>query len=231
MISSLVDLVKYFHHRGHRGAQGLLAPILTIHHALDSVPEMEDVEVDQQAHTHSAEAQVRQELSLMNWMDCLGGFYLHHYPVLHDQVDAVAYFDFLALVHHGQSHLRRDVKTSASEFVCEAGLVSTFEKAGAEKRVDSYRGADDTAGDFIDAKWTRPRCGAHIHCISHSPVFLCDLRGESVFEFQIGNCLTTGEHRESTTLSTTTPPVDLRGSASPIRAAILSSSHRAASEP
>ena len=168
MISSLVDLVKYFKHRGHRVAQVLLAPILTIHHALDSVPEMEDIEVDQQPYWQSAETKVRQQLSLMNGMDCLGRFF-HHYPVLHDQVDAVAYFDFLALVHHGQSHLRRDVKTSASEFVCEAGLVSTFEKAGAEKRVDFYRGADDTAGDFIDAKWTRPRCGAHIHCISHFP--------------------------------------------------------------
>jgi len=35
---------------------------MAVHHAADTIPQMEDIEIDQQAHSHSAEAQVREQL-------------------------------------------------------------------------------------------------------------------------------------------------------------------------
>jgi len=40
------------------GDPGLLHPTIAVHHAADSILQMDDIEIDQQAHSHSAEAQV-----------------------------------------------------------------------------------------------------------------------------------------------------------------------------
>ena len=54
-----------------QGTQGLLRPIVANHHASDSIPQTEDIEIDQQAHSHSAEAQVGKQLCFVNRMDRL----------------------------------------------------------------------------------------------------------------------------------------------------------------
>jgi hypothetical protein len=54
---------------------------MTVHHAADTIPQMEDIEIDQQAHSHSAEAQVREQLCFVNRMDRLSRLHLHDYPM------------------------------------------------------------------------------------------------------------------------------------------------------
>jgi hypothetical protein len=121
MINYLVDLVKYFHHRGHRGAQGLLHPAVAIDHALYSVAEMENIEVDQQAHTNPAEAQIREQLGFVDRMDGLGRFHLDYDATFDNQIDAIPRFKFAAFIDQRQGYFSCYVKSVIPEIVREAG--------------------------------------------------------------------------------------------------------------
>lgn len=52
-----------------------LVPIKTIDHALDAVAEVSDVKVDQQADMPAAEAQVGEQLGMVDEMNCFDRFH------------------------------------------------------------------------------------------------------------------------------------------------------------
>jgi hypothetical protein len=62
----------------------LFFPVLPIDHAFDSISQMGDVEVDQQADADAAQAHVRENLSLMHRMNCLDAFHFDNYQILDD---------------------------------------------------------------------------------------------------------------------------------------------------
>jgi hypothetical protein len=100
---------------GHR--ETLLLPIFSIHHALDSVAQVEYVKIDQQAYADAAESHVGQELGVVNWVDRFDGFYFHDDEIFDHQVDAITEFDFLAVVEYRQPDLDTDRESALFEFM------------------------------------------------------------------------------------------------------------------
>ncbi len=67
----------------HRGV--LLLPLLAIHHSLDSIAKVKDVEIDQQGHADSAQAPVAKELCLVDGMECVNGFHFDNDSAFDDR--------------------------------------------------------------------------------------------------------------------------------------------------
>jgi hypothetical protein len=64
--------------------RGLLLPVLAVDHSLDSVLQVQDVEVDQKAHVDSAQAYVGEELRFVDRVDGFDGFHFDNDTVLNN---------------------------------------------------------------------------------------------------------------------------------------------------
>jgi len=84
MIVDLVNYIEKTNHRGHRGALRVLLPTFTVDHSLDSVAQVEGVEVDQEAYADSAQAHVGKKLGSVDWMDCVHGFHFDNHSAFND---------------------------------------------------------------------------------------------------------------------------------------------------
>lgn len=62
----------------------LLLPVLSIDHALDSIAQMQDVEIDKQTDADAAQPHVRQKLCLVDRMDCFNTLHFDNNEVLDD---------------------------------------------------------------------------------------------------------------------------------------------------
>jgi len=111
---------------------------------------MENVEIDQETDRYMAHAHVGQQLRLMNRMKGFDGFHFYHDSMRHDQIDAISDLKFVAFID-GNGYFSRDFETAVSQFVRQAGLVGTFQRARAEKRMNLHRGIHNGAGDFVYA--------------------------------------------------------------------------------
>ncbi len=75
-------------------------------------------------------------MSFVNRVERLDRFHFDNDAVFNHQIDAISDFEFLSFIDDRQRNFSRNVKTSSSEFVGEARLISALEKSRAEKRVD-----------------------------------------------------------------------------------------------
>jgi hypothetical protein len=57
-------------------------PVFAVHHALDAIAQVKDVEVNQQADAHAAEAHIGEKLSLVDRMNGIDRFYFYDDPTL-----------------------------------------------------------------------------------------------------------------------------------------------------
>jgi hypothetical protein len=73
----------------HGEAESLL-PGIAMHHALDSVAELENIEVDKQTYADSAQAHVGEDLGFVCRVESVDGLHFYNHSFLHDQVDAVS---------------------------------------------------------------------------------------------------------------------------------------------
>jgi hypothetical protein len=147
---------KSTHHRGHEEIRELILPLYAVDDALDSVTQVEKVEIDSQTHRYSTQMYAGQQLRLWNWMEGPDGFSLflfHHDSITTTQCSTIrsmrSDFELMALIDHGRGHFSCDVETAASQFLRQAGLVGTFQQTRAEARRNLARGIDDRTGDFI----------------------------------------------------------------------------------
>jgi hypothetical protein len=74
--------------------RGLILPLLAVDHALDSVTQVEKVEIDSQTYRYSTQTHAGQQLRLWNWMEGPDGSsppprLNHHDSMLNDQIDAI----------------------------------------------------------------------------------------------------------------------------------------------
>ena len=53
-----------------------------IHHSLDTVAKVDYMEIDEKAKTAVGKFQIREKLSLMNWMKCLHGLQVYNHGAL-----------------------------------------------------------------------------------------------------------------------------------------------------
>ena len=130
----------------------LLLPVSAVDHAPDSVAEVQDVEVDEQAYFQAAEPHVREELGFVDRMDRFYGFHFNHHSVFHDQINAVSDFEFLAFVNDRERNLRCDCEAQAPQFMRQAGLISALQEAGPEPGMDFHGSSDGCVCDLVYSK-------------------------------------------------------------------------------
>jgi hypothetical protein len=136
-------------------------PGIAIDHALDPIPEVGDVEFDQEADSDAAEPHVGEQLGLVNGMDCLNAFHLDNDKVLDQQVYAISKFDPLALVNDAQSDLAGNVYALLPKFVQQAGVIGTFEQAWAQHGMDFHGCRHNLASDVVNARRDLLRESSH----------------------------------------------------------------------
>jgi len=122
-----------------------LLPTLPIHHPLDTVPQMSDIEIDQQSDLFTAQPKVRKQLSLMDRVNRFDAIQFNHDKILNHQINAIAKLNLLPFIDNRQTNLGHDLQSSHSQFVRQTSLIRTLQQSGAEYR-----------GTFIAAFTTAP---------------------------------------------------------------------------
>ena len=89
-------------------------------------------------------------MSLMDGMNHLHRLHFDDDPAFDDEINAIPNFEFLAFISHGKGKLSRDLKPAILQFMREAGLVSAFEEARPQQRVDFHRGIYNNPCDFVN---------------------------------------------------------------------------------
>ncbi len=104
-----------------------LLPPTSIHEALDSVFQVDDIEVDEQSERSAAEFEVGDDLSLMNGRDGVHGLDLHNNNILNQKIHAISNFKFHAAIDDGKPDLTRGSNTCFLQFVMQARLIGALE--------------------------------------------------------------------------------------------------------
>ena len=104
-----------------------LLPPTSIHEALDSVFQVDDIEIDEQSERSAAEFEVGDDLSLMNGRDAVHGLDLYDNNILDQQVHSISNFEFYAAIDDGKPDLTRGSNTRFLQFVMQARLIGALE--------------------------------------------------------------------------------------------------------
>ena len=105
----------------------------------------------------------------MNRVEGLDGFHFYYDSVLNDQIDTVSNFELVSLVDHWHCYFGDDFEAAVSQFLRQAGLVGTLEKAWAKHGMDFHRGIDDRPSDFVHVNGARADWSGHAYCIADFP--------------------------------------------------------------
>src|ERR1700687_3997431 len=124
-------------------------PVRAVHKALNSVPRVDNVEVDQQSERSATEFQIRDDLSLMNRRDCVYRLDLHDDEILNHQIHSIPNFQLHTSIDHGKADLTFSLHARLVEFVVQAGLIGAFEQSSAQLRMNLHRSADDGMANFL----------------------------------------------------------------------------------
>jgi len=98
----------------HRVERGLFFPAVPVDHALDSVPQVGDVKVNQQTDSDAAQSHIRQKLRLVDGMNRLDTLHFDDHELFDDEVDPVPQFDSFPVENHWQTDLAGDCKSAFS---------------------------------------------------------------------------------------------------------------------
>src|SRR2546426_8552024 len=121
----------------------------SIHDAGDAVLEEGDVEVDEQSQTLIGQAQMSQELFLVNGCHGIDRFDLHHYLVLDDQVCAESHLDPDLLIDNRDRWLPHRVQTPLLQFVCQDHFVDRFQQPRSEAGMHTVGRIYDLFGHLV----------------------------------------------------------------------------------
>jgi hypothetical protein len=96
----------------------------------DSVPQMHDIEIDQQANRSAAELEIRDHLGLVNRRNSLYRFDLHDHKVFHQQIYPIAKIQLCPAINHRKPDLSFRPDTCLSKFVLQARLIGALKQSG-----------------------------------------------------------------------------------------------------
>lgn len=116
--------------------------------ALHAVPQAGHVEIDEQAEAHSRQAQIGEELGVVDREDRIDAFQFDHQRILDHEVHAIGAAKADAAVLHREWHLPPERQACKGEFAAQARLVGAFQKARPECAMDPQGAGDDPAGQF-----------------------------------------------------------------------------------
>src|SRR3546814_6756433 len=111
---------------------------------------MHDIEVDQQSDRLLGQLQIGKQLGFVDRRDPLDRLQFHYDRVLHQQIDPVPGVDLHAVIDDGQNGLGSYLQPSPGQFVPQARLVCTLQKARSERRMHLYRRLDHSPRYLVD---------------------------------------------------------------------------------
>ena len=128
------------------------APPLTmevVHHTLDPVAQVKDMEVDKQANGSAAQSQIGEQLGFVHRGRSGHRFYLDNDDVLHQQIDAVTGINVDTLIRDRQRDFSLVPEAPEIQFSTKARAIGAFQEASTESCVNVHRRADDVTRYFI----------------------------------------------------------------------------------
>jgi hypothetical protein len=123
----------------HRVERGLFFPAISVDHALDPVPQVGDMEINQQTDSDAAQPHVRQKLRLMDWMNRFNALHFDDHELFDDQVDPVAQLDSFSVENHRQTNLAGNCKPAFSKFMSKTSLIRAPADPGRARRERAWR--------------------------------------------------------------------------------------------
>ncbi len=114
-------------------------PARAVYEALDSILQVDHVEVDEQTERPAAKFEVGDDLGLMNKADWVHGLDFYDDKVFDQEVHAISDFKFDAVINDRKPDLAYGPDTCFAEFVMQASLVGAFQQTGAELRMHLHR--------------------------------------------------------------------------------------------
>ncbi|HEY1263420.1 MAG TPA: hypothetical protein VGF06_07845 [Terriglobales bacterium] len=81
-----------------------MLPFVPINHPFDPIPQMCDMEVDQQTDPPPAQAHVGEKLGLVYGIDGFHALDLDNDKVVHDEVNTISKVDLFAIVNDREAH-------------------------------------------------------------------------------------------------------------------------------
>jgi hypothetical protein len=115
---------------------------------LDAILKRCDLKIDQQTDVLAREAQVREQLRLIDRRDSFRALELDYNRTLYHQVHPVTAIQANALVLDREIYLARESKLSQGQLMAEAFFISRFEQSGAEGAMNFDRSANDGLGQI-----------------------------------------------------------------------------------
>lgn len=110
---------------------------------MNAVPQVDDVEVQQQANRQTAQSQIGQKLRPMHREHLFHRLEFEDNRVLHDEVESIPGVHMNIAIADRQTHLGFEAHGDAVQFVCEAGAVRALEQARSEFLVNGEGSSDD----------------------------------------------------------------------------------------
>jgi hypothetical protein len=93
--------------------------MIIVDHSFNPVLELDDMKVDQQAHLKIEQSQVRQQLRLVDGMECLFPSDLDHDPALHDQIGAKSALQLYCFIYQWNGLLSLYMQSQLLKFIGE----------------------------------------------------------------------------------------------------------------
>jgi hypothetical protein len=116
----------------------------------DAVAQLIHAEVDQQPNVEAAQAEIGQELALMDDRRALGGFDFHDNPLVHEEIQPIAQLHACTLVLEWQDHLPIYHEPSLPELYTEQLLIRRLESSRPNPAMNAKRLANDRIRNVVD---------------------------------------------------------------------------------
>ena len=123
-----------------------------VYHSFHSVYQLWNVEVYQQAYGLSGQAEVCQQLLLMNRECLFNSLDFNDNLIGHQHIHFVSRSQADAMVHQRYPHVSLNLEAKCFQVMTQAGLVGALKKSRPERGVDVYCSADDLAGQISQWK-------------------------------------------------------------------------------
>ena len=130
----------------------LLLPVPTIDHALDSIPQVSDVEVNQQTNSDTAQPHVREKLRLMDGMNCIDALYFDDNHILDDQINPVPKLNLLSVEKHRQADLAGHREAALPDLMGKTALIRAFQQSWPQRRMNMHGTRHDGARNLVNPK-------------------------------------------------------------------------------
>jgi len=131
---------------GLRRSRSIRVLTVPIDLAMNSFFQARDVEVDQEPHPHSAQSQIRKQLSVVDRQNRFDGFHFDNDDFVDQQIDPVAELDCESLIPNGKVLLGFDQAAKVDQLERETRAISTLEQARTQTRVHFVGAAQDVVG-------------------------------------------------------------------------------------